>query len=112
VNPEGCQVYSFKRPTPEEFDHDFLWRTARCLPERGRIGIFNRSYYEEVLVTRVHPEYLKRQKLPEPVDCSNGSYSRGESSTPRAEEEAHGAEVNCLIEWDAALKWIPIIGAD
>ncbi|WP_319521966.1 polyphosphate kinase 2 family protein [uncultured Desulfosarcina sp.] len=68
VNPAGCQVYSFKRPTPEELDHDFLWRTARCLPERGRIGIFNRSYYEEVLVTRVHPEYLDLQKLPEPID--------------------------------------------
>jgi len=68
VNPAGCQVYSFKQPTHEELDHDFLWRTARCLPERGRIGIFNRSYYEEVLVTRVHPEYLKRQKLPGPID--------------------------------------------
>ena len=68
--PAGCQVFSFKKPTPEELDHDFLWRTARCLPERGRIGIFNRSYYEEVLVVRVHPEYLKYQKLPYPVDES------------------------------------------
>ena len=58
VNPQGCQVYSFKAPTSEELDHDFLWRTAKCLPERGRIGIFNRSYYEEVLVVRVHPEIL------------------------------------------------------
>jgi len=64
VNPQGCQVYSFKGPSPEELDHDFLWRTTRCLPERGRIGIFNRSYYEEVLVVRVHPEYLSGQKLP------------------------------------------------
>jgi PPK2 family polyphosphate:nucleotide phosphotransferase len=64
VNPQGCQVYSFKQPSPEELDHDFLWRTTRCLPERGRIGIFNRSYYEEVLVVRVHPEYLERQLLP------------------------------------------------
>ncbi len=64
INPQGCQVYSFKSPTSEELDHDFLWRTARCLPERGRIGIFNRSYYEEVLVVRVHPEYLEKQKLP------------------------------------------------
>ena len=64
INPQGCQVYSFKSPSPEELDHDFLWRTARCLPERGRIGIFNRSYYEEVLVVRVHPEYLAKQKLP------------------------------------------------
>ena len=64
VNPAGCQVFSFKQPTSEELDHDFLWRTSRCLPERGRIGIFNRSYYEEVLVVKVHPEYLKLQKLP------------------------------------------------
>jgi PPK2 family polyphosphate:nucleotide phosphotransferase len=64
INPQGCQVYSFKSPTSEELDHDFLWRTARCLPERGRIGIFNRSYYEEVLVVRVHTEYLEKQKLP------------------------------------------------
>jgi polyphosphate kinase 2 (PPK2 family) len=59
VNPQGCQVYSFKAPTAEELDHDFLWRTAKSLPERGRIGIFNRSYYEEVLVVRVHPEILR-----------------------------------------------------
>jgi PPK2 family polyphosphate:nucleotide phosphotransferase len=65
VNPQGCQVYSFKAPSPEELDHDFLWRTSRCLPERGRIGIFNRSYYEEVLVVRVHPELLDYQKLPQ-----------------------------------------------
>ena len=65
VNPQGTQVYSFKQPSAEEIDHDFLWRTTRCLPERGRIGIFNRSYYEEVLVVRVHPEYLQRQHLPE-----------------------------------------------
>jgi PPK2 family polyphosphate:nucleotide phosphotransferase len=63
VNPQGCQVYSFKQPSAEDLDHDFLWRTTRCLPERGRIGIFNRSYYEEVLVVRVHPEILERQKL-------------------------------------------------
>ncbi|HEX7529460.1 MAG TPA: polyphosphate kinase 2 family protein [Thermoanaerobaculia bacterium] len=64
VNPQGCEVYSFKTPSPEDLDHDFLWRTTKCLPERGRIGIFNRSYYEEVLVVRVHPEFLERQKLP------------------------------------------------
>ena len=64
VNPQGVQVYSFKAPSPEELDHDYLWRSMRCLPERGRIGIFNRSYYEEVLVARVHPEILDRQKLP------------------------------------------------
>lgn len=64
VNPQGCQVFSFKSPSSEELDHDFLWRTAKCLPERGRIGIFNRSYYEETLVVRVHPEYLDKQRLP------------------------------------------------
>jgi len=65
VNPQGCQVFSFKQPTDQELDHDFLWRTTRCLPERGRIGIFNRSYYEDVLVTRVHPDMLHRHGLPD-----------------------------------------------
>ncbi|HNM51689.1 MAG TPA: hypothetical protein PKN86_18365, partial [Candidatus Obscuribacter sp.] len=65
VNPQGCQVYSFKQPSLEELDHDFMWRYQRCLPERGRIGIFNRSYYEEVLVVRVHNEILAAHKLPE-----------------------------------------------
>jgi PPK2 family polyphosphate:nucleotide phosphotransferase len=64
VNPQGCQVTSFKAPSAEELDHDFLWRAMKALPERGRIGIFNRSYYEEVLVVRVHPEILQGQKLP------------------------------------------------
>ncbi|HEX4823828.1 MAG TPA: polyphosphate kinase 2 family protein [Candidatus Polarisedimenticolaceae bacterium] len=64
INPQGCQVYSFKAPSAEDLDHDFLWRTTRCLPERGRIGVFNRSYYEEVLVVRVHPEILAKQKIP------------------------------------------------
>ena len=64
VNPQGCQVFSFKAPSAEELDHDFLWRTTRSMPERGRIGIFNRSYYEEVLVVRVHPELLANQRLP------------------------------------------------
>jgi PPK2 family polyphosphate:nucleotide phosphotransferase len=64
INPQGCQVCSFKQPSAEELDHDFLWRHARCLPARGQIGIFNRSYYEEVLVVRVHPELLKPQMLP------------------------------------------------
>jgi PPK2 family polyphosphate:nucleotide phosphotransferase len=64
VNPQGCQVFSFKHPSLEELDHDFLWRTTRSLPERGRIGIFNRSYYEEVLIVRVHPELLRAQSLP------------------------------------------------
>ena len=64
VNPQGVEVHAFKAPTPQELDHDFLWRAAQRLPERGRIGIFNRSYYEETLVVRVHPEFLEKQKLP------------------------------------------------
>jgi len=67
VNPQGCQVSSFKAPSAEELDHDFMWRTTRRLPERGQIGIFNRSYYEEVLVVRVHPEILAKQRLPEKI---------------------------------------------
>lgn len=64
VNPQGCQVFSFKQPSAEELDHDYLWRSMKALPERGRVGIFNRSYYEETLVVRVHPELLKKQQLP------------------------------------------------
>ncbi len=66
INPQGCQVYSFKHPSPIELQHDFLWRTTRDLPERGRIGIFNRSYYEEVLIARVHPEILASEAMPDP----------------------------------------------
>jgi PPK2 family polyphosphate:nucleotide phosphotransferase len=66
LNPQGCQVFAFKQPSPEDLDHDFLWRHVKCLPQRGRIGIFNRSYYEEVLVVRVHPELLEAQRLPAP----------------------------------------------
>ena len=76
VNPQGCQVYSFKSPSPEELDHDFLWRTTKCLPEQGRIGIFNRSYYEEVLVVRVHPG------IPREAEAA---------SAPRHEEDLEGA---------------------
>ncbi len=65
INPQGCQVYSFKHPSAAELEHDFLWRTTQCLPERGRIGIFNRSYYEEVLIVRVHPEILQAQRIPD-----------------------------------------------
>jgi PPK2 family polyphosphate:nucleotide phosphotransferase len=68
VDPAGFQVFSFKQPSTEEIDHDFLWRTAQRLPQRGRIGVFNRSYYEEVLVVRVHPDYLQGQKLPGMID--------------------------------------------
>ena len=65
INPQGCQVFSFKSPSTEELDHDYLWRSFKALPERGRIGIFNRSYYEETLIVRVHPELLEKQQLPE-----------------------------------------------
>jgi PPK2 family polyphosphate:nucleotide phosphotransferase len=71
VNPQGCQVYSFKTPSAEELDHDYLWRTMKCLPERGRIGIFNRSYYEEVLIVRVHPEILANERIPAPLVTKN-----------------------------------------
>src|SRR6266850_6921539 len=70
VNPQGCQVYSFKHPSAEELDHDFLWRCNKALPERGRIGIFNRSYYEEVLIVKVHPEILNSEQLPR--ECLKG----------------------------------------
>jgi len=72
VDPQGCQVFSFKHPSAQELEHDFLWRTTRCLPERGRIGIFNRSYYEEVLIARVHPEILRSEGVP------NGSANESE----------------------------------
>jgi PPK2 family polyphosphate:nucleotide phosphotransferase len=71
LNPQGCQVYSFKAPSAEELDHDYLWRTVKCLPERGRIGIFNRSYYEEVLIVRVHPEILANERTPAPLVTKN-----------------------------------------
>ncbi len=71
VNPQGCQVCSFKTPSEEELDHDYLWRTMKCLPERGRIGIFNRSYYEEVLIVRVHPEVLANERMPAPLVTQN-----------------------------------------
>ena len=94
VNPAGCQVYSFKQPSSEELDHDFLWRTNRRLPERGRIGIFNRSYYEEVLVVRVHPEHLDRQRVPERTSHEELFAQRFESIR---ESEAHLARSGTLI---------------
>ncbi len=72
VNPQGCQVFSFKHPTATELQHDFLWRTTRELPERGRIGIFNRSYYEEVLIARVHPEILRNEDIPDAKQHGKG----------------------------------------
>jgi PPK2 family polyphosphate:nucleotide phosphotransferase len=71
VNPQGCQVYSFKQPSAEELNHDFVWRSNKCIPERGRIGIFNRSYYEEVLVVRVHKELLERERMPPSLVTKN-----------------------------------------
>jgi len=71
INPQGCEVHSFQHPSAEELDHDFLWRTTRCLPARGRIGVFNRSYYEEVLIVRVHPEILASQNIPEKMAGRN-----------------------------------------
>ncbi|MDP1584995.1 MAG: polyphosphate kinase 2 family protein [Bradyrhizobium sp.] len=78
INPQGCDVHSFKQPTSHELDHDFMWRSTIALPERGRIGIFNRSYYEECLVTRVHPELLEKQKLPPKLITKNIFHERFE----------------------------------
>ncbi len=93
IDPAGCQVYSFKSPSDEDLDHDFLWRTARCLPEKGRIGVFNRSYYEEVLIVRVHPEYLGAQKLPD-LDLKTVWAERLESI---ADHEKHLARNGMVI---------------
>ena len=92
VNPQGCEVTSFKSPSSEELDHDFLWRCAKRVPERGRIGIFNRSYYEETLVVRVHPEYLQSQRLPnvqdEQTTHANNTNPRSNKRNPRASKNA------------------------
>ncbi len=89
VNPQGCQVFSFKHPSAEELDHDFLWRTHRALPERGRIGIFNRSYYEEVLIVRVQPEILAAQSLPESALEDGGLWSGRYRSIVESEAHLH-----------------------
>lgn len=94
VNPAGCQVHSFKKPSSEELEHDFLWRSATRLPERGRIGVFNRSYYEESLVVRVHPEYLNGQNLPHPIDLNTIWEERYRSI---ADHEAHLARNGTVI---------------
>ena len=80
VNPQGVQVVSFKKPSAEELDHDFLWRTSKALPERGRIGIFNRSHYEEVVALKVHPEWLEPQRLP-PGDARRARSGRSATRT-------------------------------
>ncbi|MFK8068408.1 MAG: PPK2 family polyphosphate kinase [Gammaproteobacteria bacterium] len=93
INPAGCQVFSFKQPSSLELDHDFLWRSAKRLPERGRIGVFNRSYYEEVLVVKVHPEYLNGQKLPDCVDAETIWQQRYESICDHEKHLAHNGTV-------------------
>src|SRR5664279_3211157 len=89
VNPQGCQVFSFKQPSADEMKHDFLWRTTRCLPERGRIGIFNRSYYEEVLAVRVHPEILRGQGLPDELLDEKAIWKERYRSIVDLEEHLH-----------------------
>ena len=89
VNPQGCEVFSFKQPSAEELEHDFLWRTTRHLPERGRIGIFNRSYYEEVLVVRVHPEILRNEGLPEELREKKDIWKERYDSIRDLEEHLH-----------------------
>jgi len=89
VNPQGCQVHSFKHPSAEELEHDFLWRTTRALPERGRIGIFNRSYYEEVLIVRVHPEILRAQNLPDEARAGDELWERRYRSIAGMERHLH-----------------------
>lgn len=88
VNPQGCQVYSFKHPSQTELEHDFLWRTTRALPERGQIGIFNRSYYEEVLIARVHPKILRAEQLPA-VDSKESPWSGRFQSIVDLEKHLH-----------------------
>ena len=89
INPQGCQVFSFKHPSATELDHDFLWRTTVCLPERGRIGIFNRSYYEEVLIVRVHPEILRANRLPDEAFADRNIWKRRYTSIVDHEHHLH-----------------------
>lgn len=96
VNPQGCQVSSFKQPSAEELEHDFLWRTTKRLPERGRIGVFNRSHYEEVLVVRVHPEYLAAQRLPDKPEPGSDAFWKQRMHSIR-EYEAHLARNGTVV---------------
>ncbi len=91
INPQGCQVFSYKHPSPQELDHDFLWRCTRDLPERGRIGIFNRSYYEEVLIVRVHPEILRSESLPKVPDDLKDVWRRRYRSIKNLERHLHSS---------------------
>jgi len=97
INPQGCEVHSFKRPSEEDYDHDFLWRSSRQLPERGRIGIFNRSYYEEVLVVRVHKDALEREKLP--ADLIDGDIWKRRFKDIRAHEKYLGRNGTRLVKF-------------
>jgi len=98
VNPQGCQVFSYKHPSPEELQHDFLWRTTRDLPERGRIGIFNRSYYEEVLIVRVHPEILDSEGLPNTPSNKKEIWDSRYRSIADLEKHLH-ANGTCIIKF-------------
>jgi PPK2 family polyphosphate:nucleotide phosphotransferase len=97
INPQGCEVHSFKRPSEEDYDHDFLWRSSKHLPERGRIGIFNRSYYEEVLVVRVHKDALQREKLP--ADLVDGDIWKRRFKDIRAHEKYLGRNGTRLVKF-------------
>lgn len=97
VNPAGCQVHSFKTPSKSELDHDFLWRTANALPERGRIGVFNRSYYEEVLVVRVHPDWLGGQRLPRTIDSVTPKSFWAERMESIVDHERHLARNGTVV---------------
>lgn len=98
INPQGCQVFSFKHPGPEELDHDFLWRSVRCLPERGRIGIFNRSYYEEVLIVKVEPEILKAQMLPDEMTANKNFWEKRYQSIKEFEKHLQN-NGTCVIKF-------------
>ena len=102
INPAGCQVFSFKKPSTQELDHDFLWRTNRSLPERGRIGIFNRSYYEEVLVVRVHPSILEFQNLPDKIDLDTIWQERFESIQGLEKHLARNGTVVIKFWWNVS----------
>jgi PPK2 family polyphosphate:nucleotide phosphotransferase len=104
VNPQGCQVFSFKKPTAEELDHNFLWRYTKCLPERGRIGIFNRSYYEDVLVVKVHPELLDLHKLPPD--------NRGKSFWEARHEDINAFERHLVRNGTVVLKFFLHVSKD
>src|SRR5271155_1743207 len=98
VNPQGCQVFSFKHPSATELQHDFLWRTTRDLPERGRIGIFNRSYYEEVLIARVHPEILRSEGLPDALLAEKAVWHDRYRSIVDLERHLH-ANGTCIVKF-------------